>query len=756
MTIVIDSLILIAFIFQTLLISVDSISKYISLIQLSNEIEGGSYPYDHINWINSRVVIESFMERVAKVYCIMLGMKEDLKKVSFSNDLSFINNAIEEHKIMKKKISEIPVDEVDSESQQLLAKLSYFMHDTNLHFLKQHKFYNRDLLSNKFFNPDVETAISKIFKIVNEIHMCRQNLLHLWNMKRIKYEQHLQLLLYESDANKMLEWLMNNKEIFMRSFIVIGTTLNDIQELQEKHGEFANASVNVYVNITKLQHVASNMIEGGHSSVMLINQITSQLDRSWKEFASILDQRNILLSIASAFYNNVDDYTKQVNTFRTLCDSQCLYSYHRLNVTELEPLVKKIQSFYEKLFYLYNECSSTSKKMLTQMELLYKKYSEIFTKNQENLAHQFYRDYSESVGNIMALMQNLQKNQQNLDTVWHFKKVKLAQRLALAFFQDDVRQVLEWINNHGYGFLNKNPGVGKNLSKAKVLQKSHNHFEVVAKNTYTNAEKLLVAAEELARTGECNSDEVNEVARTLQANINNFAKRVEHRRNILNLSVNFYTLDKDIHGHISDLRTQVCSSPLHAPENKDTIEGNIGKLVYERTYIKSAIENAISKGKLLLSELRNYSSYNDNFDFSEESYHSLSSSISTVESSIEKLKCLISEFEDLCNSHHYKHEICLKIRLYEKDAINITSQIEKWTADVQEMMYRDETGAGKFHFSVSDIQTFETAFASFNDKFNRLQAAVFETIHCGQELDQVCQTIGQLSALFTIVCWLTF
>ena len=715
----------------------DSILKYINLNQLSNDIEGGSYPYDHINWINSRIVIESFMERVAKVYCIMLGMKEELKKIAYSNDLNFINNAIEDHKIMKKKISEIPVEEVDSEAQQLLAKLSYFMRETiSMAFLKNKASYNRDLLNNKFFCPDVENSISKIFQIVNEIHMCRHNLLHLWNMKRIKYEQHLQLLLYESDANKMLEWLMNNKEIFMRSFIVIGNTLNDIKELQEKHGEFATASVNVYMNITKLQQVASNMIEGGHSSVALINQITSQLDRSWKEFASILDQRNLLLSIASAFYNNVDDYTKQVATFRSLCDSQTLYSYH-LDVSELETLVKKIQSFYEKLYYLCNECHSSSKKLITQVEHLYKKYSEVKISH-DNFAHQFYRDYGESLNTIMTLMKSLVINQQSVDSVWHFKKVKLHQRLALALFQDDVRQVLEWINNHGNGFLNKNPGIGKNLSKAKMLQKSHNHFETVAQNTYTNAEKLLAAAEELARTGECNSDEISEVARQLQSHISNFAKRVEHRRNILNLSVNFYTLDKDIHTLVADLRTQVCSSPLEVPENKDIIEKVINNLVYQRNYIKSTIETAISKGKVLLNELKNYNAYHqDKFEFSEESYHSLASSITTMESSIEKLKCLMPEFEELWNSQQYKHEICLKLRLYEKDALSITTQIEKWTVDIQkEMMYHEESK--QFHLGLADMKAFESAMESLKDKFSQMQAAVFEATHCGQELNGVC------------------
>lgn len=718
-----------------MLISVESLSKYINLNQLTNDIENGSYPYDHANWINSRIVIEQFMERVAKVFCIMLGMKEELKKLAYSTDTNVINNLLEEHKIMKKKISEIPVEDVDLEVQQLLAKLSYFMHDTNLHFFKQTKTYNKELINNKFFNPDIETSIGKIFQIVNEIHLCRQNLLRLWNTKKVKYEQHLQLLLYESDANKMLDWLRSNKEIFMRSFIVVGSTLNDIKELQEKHGEFTNASVNVYVNITKLQHVASNMIENGHSSVALINKITSQLDRYWKEFASILDQRNLLLSIALAFYNNVEEYNQQAKNFNTFCDNPNIFSYH-VKSSDLEALVKRMQTIYEKVFYLYNECHSSSKKLITQLEHLYKKYSDMKI-GHENFIHHFYRDYNDSMNNIMTLLQNLVLNQQSIDSMWRYKKVKLHQRLALLLFQDDVRQVLDWITIHGNGFLNKNPGIGKSYSKAKILQKSHIHFEAVAQNTYTNAEKLLAAADELARTGECNADEVSEVARQLQNNITNFAKRVENRRTILNLAVTFYTLEKDINGFVTELRNQFISSPFEIPENKDIIEKIINNFIMQRKSIHTLINNGISKGQMLLNELKNYSVFHqENYEYSEESFHSLTSSIATIEASCDKLKSLINEFEELWNNQQYKHEICIKLRLYENDALNITSQIEIWSENIQSAFYHDESKQF-LHLTMPELQTFESKLANLNEKFSQLQNMIFESIHYGQELDQV-------------------
>jgi hypothetical protein len=41
-------------------------------------------------------------------------------------------------------------------------------------------------------------------------------------------------------------------------------------------------------------------------------------------------------------------------------------------------------------------------------------------------------------------------------------------------------QVLDWLQNHGEGFLLKNCGIGRNLQKALALQRSHQHFERVA------------------------------------------------------------------------------------------------------------------------------------------------------------------------------------------------------------------------------------------------------------------------------------
>lgn len=44
-------------------------------------------------------------------------------------------------------------------------------------------------------------------------------------------------------------------------------------------------------------------------------------------------------------------------------------------------------------------------------------------------------------------------------------------------------KVLDWLQTHGEVFLQKNPGIGRNLAKARMYQKSHEHFENVAQVT---------------------------------------------------------------------------------------------------------------------------------------------------------------------------------------------------------------------------------------------------------------------------------
>lgn len=69
---------------------------------------------------------------------------------------------------------------------------------------------------------------------------------------------------------------------------------------------------------------------------------------------------------------------------------------------------------------------------------------------------------------------------------------------------------------------------------------------LIYQNTYTNADKLLEAAEQLAQTGECDPEEIYKAARHLEVRIQDFVRRVEQRKLLLDMSVSFHTHTKEV------------------------------------------------------------------------------------------------------------------------------------------------------------------------------------------------------------------
>lgn len=63
---------------------------------------------------------------------------------------------------------------------------------------------------------------------------------------------------------------------------------------------------------------------------------------------------------------------------------------------------------------------------------------------------------------------------------------------------------------------------------------------VLFQNTYTNAEKLLEAARNLAKSGECNPEEIKRRVDYFEKRVQEFIERVNRRKSLLQLAVNFY------------------------------------------------------------------------------------------------------------------------------------------------------------------------------------------------------------------------
>lgn len=63
---------------------------------------------------------------------------------------------------------------------------------------------------------------------------------------------------------------------------------------------------NVYVNISRIVAVGKRLLDGGHYAAMQIQQLSAQLEREWKAFASALDERSAMLEMSASFHQKAD------------------------------------------------------------------------------------------------------------------------------------------------------------------------------------------------------------------------------------------------------------------------------------------------------------------------------------------------------------------------------------------------------------------------------------------------------------------
>lgn len=323
-------------------------------------------------------------------------------------------------------------------------------------------------------------------------------------------------------------------------------------------------------------------------------------------------------------------------------------------------------------------------------------------------------DYSEGASHVLAVIHEILGHHRSLENKWHAEKVRLHQTLALRLFQEDVKQVLDWLENHGEVFLRKNTGIGKNLQKARVYQKSHEHFENVAQNTYSNAEKLLSAAQDLAHSGEVDANEIFSVARELELHVASFANRVEQRRRRLDMAVLFYTHEKEVSNWVAQLRQEISSDDtLLSHENLEGTERLLQQCQDQQDSTLNGCLQTIAQGEALLQEIRAMSDMDS------------TGSIQALEIAIENLSKQKIELDELWTARKYRLDYYLRLRYFERDALEVSSQLEMWAEELRHTeLSRDYAKAEQF-------------LRLHNESVTQMQNTTYEVVQQGKQREKV-------------------
>ncbi|KAK2148865.1 hypothetical protein LSH36_478g00007 [Paralvinella palmiformis] len=295
---------------------------------------------------------------------------------------------------------------------------------------------------------------SQISHLLESVHASRQHLTQLWHVQKSKLEQCLQLCMFEQDVEKMSDWISHNRQLFLKDYTRVGQTHEAVIQLKGEHAKFAENCMKVYTNITEILNLAQRLCDAGHYAAPSIRVQASKLDRDWRTLVNALEDRSTVLTLSVIFHEKAEQYLREVPVWEKTCEELHVPD----DIPSLEDKIQQHQTLLETINQSYTETpvSSGSSNSITAKA-----------------------DYTEGASHVLDVVHDVFAHHRHVEQLWHKGKVKLHQRLGLRLFQQDVKQVIEWVDNHGDVFLEKNRSIGKSLQKATALRNNHEHFESV-------------------------------------------------------------------------------------------------------------------------------------------------------------------------------------------------------------------------------------------------------------------------------------
>ncbi|XP_077959998.1 kalirin RhoGEF kinase b isoform X3 [Gasterosteus aculeatus] len=634
--------------FETSLVSVEGLSRLVDPSQLTSDL-GGSLEYDHVEWTELRLGLEEFTGAATQLLSQLEQLEAGLNRIPEPQDVDEARKLLEEHSRLRNTIATAPVDSLEREGRSLLQRMRLGPSHGDASTEGGAGASNGSWLSG---GADFHSVAPKVSSLLDRLQGARGHLLQSWSDRKLHLDQVLQLHLFEQDATKMSDWIAHSQDLFLQTLSAVGQNHQHALDLQTQHQHFTANCMNGSMNVDSVVTVATRLAEAGHHGAERIAGVSLRLQGDWRALTAALEERSNTLAMATSFHQGAEQFLLRVEGWVQVCSEGALPSA----ATELEAATKKHQELNEEISANYTQVSESGKALMDVLQRCPATDSDNPTTRP---------DLANATHGIMGALHQVMQGHQEVEGVWQHRKLRLHQRLQLCVFQQDVRQVLDWVEQHGEVFLNKHSGVGKSLHRARALQKRHDDFQQVAQNTYTNAEKLLEAADQLAQSGECKEEEIYQAARDLELRMQAFIQRVEQRKLLLDLAVSFYTHTKELSVWMEGLQKQLSSDLCVCPDTVEALQALISQQQQQQANTQEAAMSVIREGEDLILQLRPQGS-----------------SLVHVETVLQQLEESHVQLEELFHQRKIRLDVYLQLRILQQCTLEVTGEMDAWKQDL--------------------------------------------------------------------------
>ncbi|XP_038072684.1 kalirin-like [Patiria miniata] len=186
------------------------------------------------------------------------------------------------------------------------------------------------------------------------------------------------------------------------------------------------------------------------------------------------------------------------------------------------------------------------------------------------------------------------------------------------------------------------------------------------------------------------------------------------------MSVSFHTHAKELTAWYKELQESL--SIEETSEAAEEAEEELNKFEHQRDITIDASVNTISEGQNLVDHLRQIA-----MDTGKVTYNGACSHIEGILHNLEDGR---SKLDSLWASRRMKLELCLQLRQFERDALELSTQLPRYTAEMH---------AADFNF---DIDTADLMLKEHLDFFDGMQERTVQLIQKGRDLQQLLESTG--------------
>ncbi|XP_057359815.1 SEC14 domain and spectrin repeat-containing protein 1 isoform X1 [Manis pentadactyla] len=521
---------------QVILVSANKLTRYIEPCQLTEDF-GGSLTYDHMDWLNKRLVFEKFTK----------------ESTSLLDELALINNGND--KGNQEKERSVDLNFLPSVDPETVLQTGHEL----LSELQQRRFNGSD--GGVSWSPmdDELLAQPQVMKLLDSLReqytryqeVCRQR------SKRTQLEE------IQQKVMQVVNWLEGPGSEQLRAQWGIGDSIRASQALQQKHEEIESQHSEwfaVYVELN--QQIAALLNAGDEEDLVELKSLQQQLSDVCYRQASQLEFRQNLLQAALEFHGVAQDLSQQLDgLLGMLCVDVAPADGASIQQT-LKLLEEKLKSVDVGLQGLREKGQGLLDQITNQASWAYGK--DVTIENKENVDH------------IQGVMEDMQLRKQRCEDMVDVRRLKMLQMVQLFKCEEDAAQAVEWLSELLDALLKTHVRLGDDAQETKVLLEKHRKFVDVAQSTYDYGRQLLQATVVLCQSLRCTSRSSGDTLPRLNRVWKQFTIASEERVHRLEMAIAFHSSAEKI---LQDCPEE--PEAINDEEQFDEIEA-VGKSLLDR------------------------------------------------------------------------------------------------------------------------------------------------------------------------------